>query len=88
MTKDHPILAFIVDSPLQSWGHASRFQRRMPLAHPTRSGVIALLAATFGIAKSAVTLKSGESARQKMLHLAGDAATLAAKAKNLFQSDA
>ena len=51
MTKDHPILAFIVDSPLQSWGHASRFQRRMTLAHPTRSGVIALLAAAAGIDK-------------------------------------
>lgn len=50
--------------------------------------VIALIADKFAIAKSLVTLKSGESARLKLLHLAGNPAALAAKAKNLFQSDA
>jgi hypothetical protein len=50
--------------------------------------VIALIADRFAVAKSSVTLKSGESARLKLLHLAGDPADLAAKARNLFQSDA
>ncbi len=50
--------------------------------------VIALIAEKFGIAKSSVTLKSGESARQKVLRLQGDPGELAARAKSLFQSDA
>ena len=34
--------------PLQSWGAASRFSRRDTLQHPTKSGVIGLLAAAQG----------------------------------------
>lgn len=35
-------------APLQSWGAASRFSRRESLQHPTKSGVIGLLAAAQG----------------------------------------
>ncbi|MCB9440928.1 MAG: type I-E CRISPR-associated protein Cas5/CasD [Mycolicibacterium sp.] len=34
--------------PLQSWGAASRFSRRETLQHPTKSGVVGLLAAAQG----------------------------------------
>ncbi len=50
--------------------------------------VTALVAARFGLAKSLVSVKSGETARLKVLHLHGLPRDLAAKAKNLFQSDA
>src|SRR3989442_1200553 len=30
---------------MQSWGHASRFERRTTALHPTRSGVLGLIAA-------------------------------------------
>ena len=44
-------LALLLDGPLQSWGHASRFERRTTALHPTRSGVLGLLAAAMGIDK-------------------------------------
>lgn len=44
-------LALLLDGPLQSWGHASRFERRTTALHPTRSGVFGLLAAALGIDK-------------------------------------
>ena len=44
-------LALYFDAPLQSWGYASKFDRRTSLAHPTRSGVIGLLCAALGIAR-------------------------------------
>lgn len=44
-------LALLLDGPLQSWGHASRFERRTTALHPTRSGVIGLIAAAVGIDK-------------------------------------
>ncbi|HQF40568.1 MAG TPA: type I-E CRISPR-associated protein Cas5/CasD [Opitutaceae bacterium] len=44
-------LALLIDSPLQSWGHASRFERRTTALHPTRSGVLGLVAAALGIDK-------------------------------------
>ncbi len=47
--SDTAYLALYFDAPLQSWGYASRFDRRTTLAHPTRSGVIGLLAAALGI---------------------------------------
>lgn len=46
-------LALLLDGPIQSWGHASRFERRTTALHPTRSGVIGLLAAAVGIDKHA-----------------------------------
>ena len=44
-------LALLLDAPLQSWGVASRFQRRTTGLHPTKSGVIGLVCATLGISK-------------------------------------
>lgn len=44
-------LALLLDGPLQSWGHASRFERRTTALHPTRSGVFGLIAAALGIDK-------------------------------------
>ena len=46
-------LALLLDAPLQAWGHASRFERRTTALHPTRSGVIGLVAAALGIDKHA-----------------------------------
>lgn len=42
------------------------------------AAVIALLAKSLGVAKSAITLLSGDTARQKTLHIAGDPDALAA----------
>lgn len=46
-------LALLLDGPLQSWGYASRFERRTTALHPTRSGVLGLVAAALGINKHA-----------------------------------
>lgn len=46
-------LALLLDAPLQSWGFASRFERRTTALHPTRSGVLGLVAAALGIDKHA-----------------------------------
>ena len=46
-------LALLLDSPLQSWGTSSRFQRRSTDAFPSKSGVLGLLAAAMGIDKHA-----------------------------------
>ncbi|MBI2929451.1 MAG: type I-E CRISPR-associated protein Cas5/CasD [Verrucomicrobia bacterium] len=51
-------LALLLDAPLQSWGFASRFQRRTTGMHPTKSAVLGLLAAALGVDKHA----PGESA--------------------------
>jgi CRISPR system Cascade subunit CasD len=55
MSADAPssCLALLLDAPMQSWGHASRFERRATALHPTRSGVVGLLAAALGIDKYA-----------------------------------
>lgn len=44
-------LALFLDAPLQSWGFASRFQRRTTGLHPTKSAVIGLICAAMGLAK-------------------------------------
>jgi len=49
--SDKVCLAMLLDSPLQSWGFASRFQRRTTGLHPTKSGVIGLISAAMGLAK-------------------------------------
>ena len=46
-------LALLLDAPMQAWGHSSRFERRTTALHPTRSGVIGLLAAALGVDKYA-----------------------------------
>jgi CRISPR system Cascade subunit CasD len=49
MTPPTAHLALWLDSPLQSWGYQSRFDRRTSLSYPTRSGVLGLVAAALGI---------------------------------------
>ena len=51
MSADAAYLALLLDAPLQSWGFASRFQRRTTGLHPTKSGVIGLVCAAMGLAK-------------------------------------
>ncbi len=54
MSSEHPAngcLGFLLDGPLQSWGTASRFQRRGTNHHPSKSGIAGLLAAALGVPK-------------------------------------
>lgn len=51
MSADTAFLALLLDGPLQSWGFASRFQRRTTGLHATKSGVIGLISAAMGLAK-------------------------------------
>jgi CRISPR system Cascade subunit CasD len=51
MPSPDAYLAFLLDGPLQSWGCASQFDRRLTAAHPTKSGVLGLCAAALGIDK-------------------------------------
>ncbi len=44
-------LALLLDGPMQSWGHSSRFERRTTALHPTRSAVMGIIAAALGIDK-------------------------------------
>lgn len=44
-------LALLLDGPMQSWGFASRFTRRTTSLHPTKSGIVGMLAAALGIDK-------------------------------------
>jgi CRISPR system Cascade subunit CasD len=44
-------LTLLLDSPMQSWGHTSRFDRRTTALHPTRSGVLGIIAAAMGVDK-------------------------------------
>lgn len=48
-----PCLALLLDGPMQSWGHSSRFDRRTTALHPTRSGILGLVAAAMGVNKHA-----------------------------------
>jgi CRISPR system Cascade subunit CasD len=50
-------LALMLDAPLQSWGFASRFQRRTTGLHPTKSAVVGLLCAALGAAKGSAAEK-------------------------------
>jgi CRISPR system Cascade subunit CasD len=49
--SDTAYLALLLDGPLQSWGMASRFQRRNTGLHPTKSGVVGLICAAMGLHK-------------------------------------
>ena len=51
MSTETAFLALLLDGPLQSWGFASRFQRRTTGLHPTKSGVVGLICAAMGLAK-------------------------------------
>ncbi len=48
-----PTLAFLIDSPLMSWGASSRFNHRETEAFPTKSALIGVIAAAMGIDKHA-----------------------------------
>src|SRR5712692_521740 len=52
--SDTAYLALLLDGPLQSWGFASRFQRRTTGLHPTKSGVIGLICAAMGLPKGSL----------------------------------
>lgn len=54
MSTETAYLALLLDAPLQSWGFASRFQRRTTGLHPTKSGVIGMICAAMGLAKGSV----------------------------------
>lgn len=45
-------LLLLLKGPMQSWGHTSRYKDRETSAHPTKSGVIGLLAAAEGRRRS------------------------------------
>ncbi|MCX6879954.1 MAG: type I-E CRISPR-associated protein Cas5/CasD [Verrucomicrobia bacterium] len=49
--SNNACLAILLDGPMQSWGFTSRFTRRTTALHPTKSGVVGLLAAALGIDK-------------------------------------
>lgn len=49
--SNNTCIALLLDGPMQSWGFSSRFTRRTTALHPTKSGVIGLLAAALGINK-------------------------------------
>lgn len=51
MSADPAYLAMLLDAPMQSWGFASRFQRRTTGRYPTKSGVIGLVCAAMGLEK-------------------------------------
>ena len=55
-----------------------------PVDGAANAGLVALVAKTFGVPKRAVTIISGETARLKSLHIAGDVATLAEIASALY----
>lgn len=46
-------LAFLIDSPMMSWGASSRFNHRETEAYPTKSALIGMIAAAMGIDKHA-----------------------------------
>lgn len=46
-------LALLLDAPMQSWGYTSRYRHRTTALHPTRSGILGLIAAALGIDKHA-----------------------------------
>lgn len=54
-------LALLLDAPMQSWGFASRFQRRTTGLYPTKSGVIGLICAAMGLEKGST--KEGQALR-------------------------
>jgi CRISPR system Cascade subunit CasD len=49
--SDLAYLALVLDGPLQSWGFASRFERRTTGIHPTKSGIAGMICAAAGVPK-------------------------------------
>lgn len=52
----HPYLLLWLESPLQSWGHDSKFGRRDSLDFPTKSGVLGLFCCALGAGGKQVEL--------------------------------
>lgn len=65
-------LALLLDGPLQSWGFASRFERRTTGLHPTKSGIVGLICAAMGLAKGSPEEREvlPELAASKMMSIA------------------
>jgi CRISPR system Cascade subunit CasD len=55
MSTDTAFLALMLDAPLMSFGHASRFQRRTTALHPTRSALSGMICAAAGADKGSPT---------------------------------
>ncbi|MBI4563283.1 MAG: type I-E CRISPR-associated protein Cas5/CasD [Planctomycetes bacterium] len=55
MSDEAAHLALLLDAPMQSWGFASRFQRRTTGLYPTKSGVTGMICAAMGLAKGSQT---------------------------------
>lgn len=51
MSTDPAYLAILLDAPLMSWGHSSRFTRRGTALFPTRSALTGMICAALGAAK-------------------------------------
>lgn len=74
-----------------SAGTPEHFAARLaaaPVDGAANAALIPLVAKAFGVAKRDVTILSGETARLKRLHIAGDPAALADRAANLYGSPA
>jgi len=52
MPSNAEALALWLEGPMQSWGHLSKCDRRTTLSHPTQSGVVGILGAALGVARS------------------------------------
>jgi uncharacterized protein (TIGR00251 family) len=68
-------------------GTAEHFAARIaapPVDGAANAALVALVARAFGVAKGAVTVIAGETARLKRLRIAGDSAALAAVANTLY----
>ncbi len=59
-----------------------------PVEGAANAACIALLATALGVRRSAIRLDAGETARIKRLHVAGDAAAIAARLEALLQAPA
>lgn len=69
--SDASYLALLLDGPLQSWGFASRFDRRTTGLYPTKSGIIGLICAAIGLAKGSPEEREllAELAASKMMSI-------------------
>jgi CRISPR system Cascade subunit CasD len=70
--SDIAYLALMLDGPLQSWGFASRFERRTTGLHPTKSAIVGLICAALGLPKGSLEQREflPEMAASKMTTIA------------------
>ena len=69
-------------------GTAEHFVARLtapPVEGAANAALVPLVAKVFGVAKSAVTIVAGDTARFKRLQISGDATTLAQIAQRLYE---